>query len=447
MLALLRLNQVYLGLVAAVLSIGLGAGLNALSDGLPTPDAIFSTHDPAEVALGQLLFYDPVLSGGRSVSCASCHHPRFGTSDGVSLGLGDGGNGLGAARKADPDNMPEHRVPRNATALFNLGAAEFTRMFHDGRLESDDTRPSGLRTPIEDEMVMGFDSALAAQAMFPVLSPDEMAGHYSENDVAQAVRRGQLTGTGGAWDIIALRVSTIAEYRRRFDTFLGADKPIDFTAIANAIAAFISFEWRADDSPFDRYLRNGQPLSDPAMAGMALFYGEAGCSSCHAGQFQTDHDFHAIAMPQIGPGKAARFEAHNRDTGRMRVTGDPDDAYRFRTPSLRNITATAPYGHAGAYATLEAVIHHHLDPVNALYAYDPGQTILPNLPDSPDLAILSDPKEVAAIAAANELVPQKLTNTQVAQIVAFLDALSDPVSLSGRLGIPRSVPSGLPVDQ
>ena len=436
----------FLRLVAVVL-IGLGANRNALADGLPTADAIFSAHDAAEIELGQLLFYDPVLSGSRGVSCATCHHPRFGTADGVSLGLGDGGKGLGMARTADPDNMPEHRVPRNATALFNLGATEFTRMFHDGRLEADDTRPSGLRTPIEDEMVAGFDSALAAQAMFPVLSPDEMAGHYSENDVAKAVRRGQLTGKGGAWEIIALRVSAIAEYRRRFDEVLGAGEPIEFTAIANAIAAFIAFEWRADDSPFDRYLRDGQSLSDPAMAGMTLFFGEAGCSTCHAGQFQTDHDFHAIAMPQIGPGKAARFETHFRDTGRMRVTGDAADAYRFRTPSLRNITATAPYGHAGTYANLEAVIRHHLDPVGALNAYDPSQAILPELPDSPDLEILSDPQEMAAIAGANELLPQDLSDNQVAQIIAFLHALSDPVSLSGRLGIPERVPSGLPVDQ
>ena len=48
--------------------------------------------------------------------------------------------------------------------------------------------------------------------------------------------------------------------------------------------------------------------------------------------------FHAIALPQIGPGKAERFEQHQRDEGRMRVTGVSQDAYAFRTPSLRNVT-------------------------------------------------------------------------------------------------------------
>ncbi|MBS8271808.1 cytochrome-c peroxidase, partial [Halomonas litopenaei] len=140
----------------------------------------------------------PILSGNRNVSCGTCHHPAFGTGDGLSLGLGDGGIGLGPKRVADPDNMPEQRIPRNAPALFNLGAYEFTVLFHDGRIEVDPDRPGGLRTPLDADMVTGFASLLSAQTMFPVLSPDEMAGHYSENEISQAVRRGVITGQGGA---------------------------------------------------------------------------------------------------------------------------------------------------------------------------------------------------------------------------------------------------------
>lgn len=420
---------------------------SASAGNLPRPDATFAPADANEIELGQLLFYDPILSGNRKVACATCHHPRFGTSDGLSLGLGDGATGLGPDRRPDPENMPEERVPRNATALFNLGADEFRRMFHDGRIEEDTSQPSGLRTPLEDDMVLGFDSALAAQAMFPVLAPDEMAGHYTENDVSQAVRQGLLTGENGAWERLSSRVASIPEYRDRFDDVVGSRTHIRFADIANAIAAFIAFEWRADDSPFDRYIRDGTPLQPEAMEGMQLFYGEAGCGACHAGQFQTDHDFHAIAMPQIGPGKKERFETQCRDVGRMRVTGNAEDAYRFRTPSLRNSTHTAPYGHDGAYATLEAVIRHHLDPAESLMSYDPAQTILPDLRGHDDLIALTDPAETAAIAAANELEPVALTGAQIAQLIAFLEALTDPVAHKGRLGVPASVPSGLPVDQ
>lgn len=421
-------------------------GAAGAADPLPTATAIFPPVDPAQAHLGRLLFYDPILSGSKTLSCATCHHPRFGTSDGLSLGMGDGGIGLGPDRRADPDNPPEQRIGRNAPALFNLGADEFASMFHDGRLQADETRPSGIRTPLGADMEHGFDSVLAAQAMFPVLSGDEMAGHYSESDVSQAVRLGVLTGPNGAWSILSQRVEDIPQYRADFTDIIGA-RAITFADIANMIAAFIAFEWRADNSPFDLLLRDGTPLPDPAARGMVLFYDKAGCGTCHAGQFQTDHDFHAIAMPQIGPGKAARFERHNRDVGRMRVTGDMADAYRFRTPSLRNVTRTAPYGHAGAYATLENVVRHHLDPVGSLNRYDPAQAVLAGARFDSDFRLMADPDEVAAIAAASDLAPVSLTGAEIADLLAFLQALDDPAGKAGRLGVPKQVPSGLGVDQ
>ncbi len=413
---------------------------------LPTPDAVFPEQDIGQVQLGQLLFYDPILSGNKNISCGTCHHPRFGTGDGLSLGLGEGASGLGTDRVVNPDNRPEQRIPRHSPALFNLGASEFTSLFHDGRLEADASRPSGLRTPLGAEMEEGFASVLSAQTMFPVLSADEMAGHYSENEIAQAVRQGFITGEGGAWDLLSQRIRAIPEYRDLFNAVIG-DQPIHFTDISDAIAAFVAFEWRADDSAFDRYLRDGTPLPDDAQAGIALFYGKAKCSTCHAGQFQTDHGFHAIALPQVGPGKAARFERHNRDVGRMRVTGAAEDAYAFRTPSLRNVTFTAPYGHAGSHATLDGIIRHHLDPQAALAGYDASQLVLPDLANDSDLAVMGDAGELAEIVLASDVAPIPLSDAEIAQIIAFLTSLEDPTAITGRLGVPATVPSGLPVDQ
>lgn len=423
-------------------------GASAVSaDSLPAPltDDAFAPVDEIEARLGQLLFYDPLLSGNRNVSCGTCHHPAFGTGDGLSLGIGDGGIGLGPKRVADPDNMPEQRIPRNAPALFNLGAHEFTVLFHDGRIEVDTDRPGGLRTPLDADMVAGFASLLSAQTMFPVLSPDEMAGHYSENDVSQAVRRGVITGEGGAWDIIARRVSDIPAYSDAFvATYDHVDAPdqVTFADISNAIAAFMAFEWRSDSAPFDAVLRNGVSLPEPAATGMNLFYGEAGCASCHSGPFLTDHDFHAMGAPQIGPGKAARFESHARDEGRFRVTGDAADLYAFRTPSLRNVALTGPYGHAGGHADLRSFVEAHLDPIAALQTYDLSKAILPDLAvDDARGLVGSD-----AIAQAVTYQPRRITEADVTALVAFLDALTDPAAVEGRLGIPETVPSGLPVD-
>jgi cytochrome c peroxidase len=437
-------------LLSLTLLAGLGSLANAQTRPNPLTDADFRPHPQAEVVLGQELFWDAELSGNRNISCGTCHHPRFGTGDGVSLALGEGGVGLGPERRPDPADMPEQRIPRNAPALFNLGILDLRSLFHDGRIEADTARPSGFRTPLEDEMVSGFASLLSAQSMFPVLSPDEMAGHYSENEISKAVRTGQLTGPNGAWEKIAARVTAIPAYQQQFAVVypdIGAGRAIGFTDISNAIAAFISFEWRSDTAPFDAWLRGQAPLPALAATGADLFYGAAGCGACHSGPLLTDQAFHAMGSPQLGPGKTERFETNQRDLGRIRVTNRPEDAYAFRTPSLRNVTATAPYGHAGSHADLRAFVTFHADPAASLDAYTP-QSVLPEFtPAKDDWAATNDPSERAAIKAMIRQRARALTEDEATAIMAFLDSLTDPDAIAGRLGIPAKVPSGLPIDR
>ena len=423
------------------------ASANAQSLPASLTDAAYFDVNEQEARLGQLLFYDPILSGNREVACATCHHPKLGTSDGVSLSLGDGGIGLGPDRRVDPSNPPEQRIPRNSPALFNLGAREFTVLFHDGRLEADLTRPSGIRTPMGEDMMAGFTSILSAQTMFPVLSRDEMAGSYRENEVARLVRQGIITGEGGAWDVLARRVADLPAYADQFiATYPHITQPDDiaFTDISNAIAAFVAFEWRSDTSPYDAVLAGTLTLEGQPQAGLELFYGKANCVSCHAGPFLTDHGFHPMAAPQIGPGKAATFETHARDDGRFRVTGREEDRYAFRTPSLRNVALTAPYGHAGAHADLAQFVADHSDPAESLARYVRHQAVLPAF-EGVDYAVLDDPVQVNEIASAVTTMPVPLSQDDVTNLVAFLQTLTDPVSLKGRLGVPMSVPSGLPV--
>jgi cytochrome c peroxidase len=250
------------------------------------------------------------------------------------------------------------------------------------------------------------------------------------------------------WGLLADRLRAIPDYVALFDDAYGiAPEEITYVHAANAIAAYEAAAWRSDNSAFDRYLRGDEgATSEAAMRGMELFYGEAGCSQCHSGRFQTDHDFHAIATPQIGPGTGDGPSGHE-DYGREHVTGAARDRFKFRTPSLRNVALTAPYGHAGAYATLEAAVRHHLDPVAALNAYDGSQAVLPGRGDldAIDFTVMNDPALVADIAAASEIAPWPATDDEVADILAFLHALTDPAMLDLRRDIPPSVPSGLPV--
>jgi len=478
-------------LICATLSITAAHALPAsdsVSDALPAPVVDTDFHgegvrDEAVVELGRLLFFDKVLSGNKNISCATCHHPELNSADGVSLGLGEGAQGLGDDRRTGR-SLTEgvyERVPRNAPGLFNLGAKEFTRMFHDGRVEVDEHGyyESGFITPARWKFPVGLNHALAAQAMFPVTSPTEMSGNKGENEIADARSLNNVSGPNGVWELLARRLQSIPEYVERFrSAFPEAVKTADditYVHAANAIAAFEVEAFRADRSPFDRHLRGEEALGEEARRGMELFYGKAGCHTCHAGKFQTDHDFHAIAMPQIGPGKsdgwnadywrATGLKAFPEDFGRERVTAREEDRYKFRTPSLRNVELTGPWGHDGAYEDLEAVVRHHLDPESSLHEYEvralpPIEAVVELVADGPRLsrAIMSADRAErylrrdtwvqshdelrGAIAEANELAPSELTDDEVGDLVAFLHSLTDT---SRAPVVPERVPSGLPV--
>lgn len=409
----------------------------------------FIEFDPQKAKIGQLLFYDKILSGNRNISCGTCHHHDLGGTDGLSLGIGEGGVGLGPERTAGTGgDRIKKRVPRNAPALWNLGAKEVRVLFHDGRLEISDLYGNGFDSPAEEWLPQGLESILAAQAVFPMVAQFEMAGNPKENEIAGAVH----DRIDAAWPIIAKRVRIIPEYGRMFvEAFDHIDSPeqVTIVEIANAIAAFEGTEWQSYDSPFDQWLAgDSSALSDAQERGRALFFGEAGCSGCHAGPRFTDQAFRALGLPAFGPGRTRRFDPMPRDVGRMGATDDLEDAYRFRTPSLRNVALTAPYGHNGAYATLEQMVRHHSDPEAARAAWREADARLPDAPwlSAIDFVIRTDAREMDRQAAVLDIEPLRLSEDQISDVVAFLHALTGETALDRPLGRPDRVPSGLPVD-
>ena len=423
---------------------------------LPLEDADY--HDEgqpnlAKVELGKLLFFDKLLSGNKNIACATCHHPLTGTTDSLSLSVGEGGRSLGMSRvKSD---IIHERVPRNSPALFNLGAKEFKTFFHDGRvLENPYAEPGDFISPAGSDLPEGFDNALAVQAMFPVTSPTEMAGQYdggtdvSENDIASRAAAGDLPGI---WSLLTERLQGVDEYVVLFKSVYPDEvkeaSDITFVHAANAIAAFEASQWRADQSPLDQYLQGSEDaLNASQLRGMKLFYGKAECADCHSGQLLTDQSFHAIGMPQLGPGKGDGVDGYE-DFGRERVTGESRDRYKFRTPALRNVALTGPWGHAGSYRRLKDVVMHHLQPESSLRQYDRRQAILPSVPaaDVTDWACMEDDQAVQAIADRVEIMPLELSANEINDLVSFLHALTDASSLNVLSQIPLSVPSGLPV--
>ena len=433
-----------------MLVVGLCWAGSAVANPLPTPltDADYHEFSTQRAALGQLLFYDKILSGNKNISCGTCHHHRFGTADGLSLGIGEGGVGVGPDRTAGVgDARIKKRIPRNASALWNLGAKIFTVLFHDGRLAIADDYDNGFNSPAEEWLPAGLESVLGAQAIFPMTAQFEMAGNPKENEVAGAVH----DRIDYVWPILAKRVRTIPEYGdlfvASFDSVESADE-VTIAHVGEALAAFIAIEFKSNNAPFDDYLRGDvSALTAAQKRGADLFYGKAGCADCHSGPLLTDQKFHALMVPPFGPGRTRRFDPFVRDVGRMGETDDLADAYRFRTPSLRNVALTGPYGHNGAFPTLEGMVRHHINPRQSLAKWDRAQANLPDVPwlQAIDFLVWDDALEMARYQRKLDITPVALRDNEITDIVAFLG------SLTGRnhfpFGVPETVPSGLAVDR
>ena len=339
------------------------------------------------------------------------------------------------------------RIPRNSTALWNLGHKSITVVFQDGRLEVSDVYENGFNSPAEEWLPDGLSTLIEAQALFPLVAQFEMAGNPKENEIAGAIH----DRIDAAWPILAKRVRVIPEYAEMFvEAFDEVDRPeqITIVEIAKALGDFINFEWRSFDSPYDAYLRTGAPLSINAEKGRKLFFGNAGCAMCHNGPLLSDQKFYALGLPAFGPGRTRRWDPIPRDVGRMGETDNLDDAYRFKTPSLRNVALTGPYGHNGAYPTLEGIVRHHLDPVKMRATWKRDMANLPSVPwlEEIDFVIQSDRYEMARQGSKIDILPRDLSEHQIKDIVSFLESLTGKTALKGRLGEPDAVPSGLSID-
>lgn len=408
----------------------------------------FHYADPKKAKIGQLLFYDKILSGNQNISCGTCHHHDFGSSDGQSLGIGEGGSGMGKNRTAGVGaDRIKKRIPRNATGLWNIGHKSIRNLFHDGRLEVSDLYQNGFNSPAEEWLPDGLETIVAAQAIFPMVAQFEMAGNPKENEIAGAIH----DRIDAAWPILAKRVRVIPEYGDMFvdafDNIYSADQ-VTIVEIAQALGDFINLEWQSYDTPYDDFVAGKSALAEDAERGRRLFFGRANCASCHSGPLFTDQGFHALGLPAFGPGRTRRFDPMPRDVGRMGKSDDLADAYRFRTPSLRNVALTAPYGHNGAYPTLEGIIRHHADPIDMRKKWTRDMAQLPNVPwlQEIDFVIQSDTREMARQDAAIDIKPMSLSDRDIADLVAFLNSLTDYRAKERPLGRPNSVPSGLPVD-
>ncbi|HKW12202.1 MAG TPA: cytochrome c peroxidase [Gemmatimonadaceae bacterium] len=390
---------------------------------------------PKLVRLGQALAFDKILSGNRDISCMTCHLPAFATGDGKSLSVGQGGIGLGPTRE-HPNGV---FIPRNAPPLFNLNA--MMHLFWDGRVSVD--AAGTFHTPAGDQLTPGMTrvfefGAISALGLFPVTNRSEMRAALGDNEIAN-ISDDDLTGI---WAALMRRLGAIPKYRRMFEEAYEGTKfdDMNFAYASNAIAGFIVDRFTFANTPWDRFLDgNDHALSDEQLAGAQTFL-TLKCSICHTGATFSDEQFHDVAVAQIGPGEGDGPTGRD-DFGRLRVTGDASDLYRFRTTPLRNVELSGPYGHNGAITTLRAFVEHYSESDTKLFAYDVTQ-LEPRLQGT----LLNT--QTAILAQRDTLLNGVvLTDALVDQLMAYMSALTDNAARDLSKSVPKRVPSGLPIDR
>lgn len=274
---------------------------------------------PEKVNLGRLLFFDPILSGNKDVSCATCHQPEFNYAEFLETSLGPNAVGSGSKRRfLEPNTIPF--VKRNSQSILNTA--------FNGIKNGEPYDP--------DKAPMFWDlraEGLEMQALEPIKTLEEMRGKFFHETMML--------------DEVVNRLKKIPAYKRLFaQAFTGEEKPVNQVNVAKAIASY-ERTLIAPNTRFDLYMRgDSNAMSTSEKDGLNAFL-VTGCAKCHSGPMFSDFKLHILAVP----------DTENRKESDAGIHGN----YAFRTPSLRNLRYTSPYMHSGKFKTLDQVLMFYED--------------------------------------------------------------------------------------
>jgi len=429
--------------------------------------------DPNKIEVGRLLFFDNVLGLHNDNSCAGCHSPAFGFGDSQPMAIGVDNNGIVGPDRAGPRN--QRRSPFVANTEF-YPALMWTARFE--ALSGDPFDNSlGFKFPLPEDVIDTTQTLLQAQGSLPSTELVEMAGFTGitanpgptgprhqqfDNGEGQALPPADGTGFHNfpIQDAVDARLNTIAEYRSLFGMAFNGGTPLPIGGITidmrrRAIAEF-QMSVPGADAPIDRFARgDNHAMTKKQKRGALLFFGKAGCVSCHAvageaNEMFSDFQNHRIGGPQVFPQFGVGMgnvifdgPGENEDFGVEQTTGDSSLRYMFRTAPLRNLAVAPAFFHNGAFGSIRAAIRHHLNVRRSATHYNPDRN---NLPD--DLSV--GPIEPVLAAGIDPLLssPIHLSKNELKDLVEFVtEGLLDERVLDFCALVPASVPSGLPVAQ
>jgi cytochrome c peroxidase len=266
------------------------------------PKVDFNPSNKQAIVLGRKLFFDVNLSANNRISCASCHLPQKAFTDGVALSsIGFSGN----------------KLHRNSMPLFNLAWAT-SGLFWDGGATN-----------------------LESLSIGPLTHPDEMAENV-------------LT--------LPSELAQNPDYVKLFaEAYPEEDGAITIQKVLKALAQYMRVLISAN-SKYDLAIRNpsNRILNELEIKGLKVF--DQKCNSCHnrSQHLFKDNDFHNNGLDDT-------FSTDHElvAMGRFRITFKQEDIGKFKTPSLRNLSFTAPYMHDGRFATLQDVLNHYSSGIKA----------------------------------------------------------------------------------
>ena len=370
----------------------------ALAHGLRPASQLFDPSDAHLAAPGGRFFKSTHVSLNGNMACGTCHLVEFGSADGLPNAVGIFGAGEGPQRAFTEGKI----VPRNTLPLWGRGGVGFNVFFWDGKVDFADARKLsqfGNAVPSSDALVTAVH--LPPVEIREMIDDDQDVSRYKGESGALAQELYQR--------ILARLVETEPDAVHQLS--LQLQKPVgdlSFHDIARSIAAFIRSEFRMQDTRLHQYVFGQGELTERELRGGIVFYGKGKCANCHTGPYFSDLRFHSVPLPQLGFGK----NGFGVDYGRFNVTFDPDDLYRFRTPPLVNVSATAPYGHSGSVPTVHHAIIAHFDPLRLVQ------------PQSMDIVQRHEFfRRMAAVGEEFKLVGL-LTDDEVDEVASFLDTLT-----------------------
>jgi cytochrome c peroxidase len=219
----------------------------------------------------------------------------------------------------------------------------------------------------------------------------------SLEDQALAVFENEKEMATSAASVVA-KLASSRGYRAMFASAFGDEEPTMPRTLA-AIATFERMQQSDGSSAFDRFVGgDAAALDDAQLRGLHLFRTKARCVNCHHGPAFTDHGFHDVGLSYYG----RKFE----DLGRYRVTKEPADVGRFKTPSLRNVARTGPYMHNGLF-----------DLPGLVNMYSAGMPTLQPKPEQRDDPLFPNKSPL--------LQKLDLGEGEKSDLIAFLEALTD----------------------